>query len=100
MKWAGHVIGRGRGRNLTVRIHVEDLVVDSGMILKWVFKKIGWGGVAWIYQAARRRILRAIVNTVMNLRVHDMRGMPSLADEGINSEEGLCYMELQGPREL
>jgi len=56
--------------------------------------------VAWIYQAPRRRNLRPVVYTVMNLRVRDMRGIPWLADEAPSSEEGLCYMELQGPREL
>jgi hypothetical protein len=32
-------------------------------------RKIGWGGVNWIYLAQDRKRRRAIVNTVMNLWV-------------------------------
>jgi hypothetical protein len=32
-------------------------------------REIGWGGVDWIYLAQDRDLCRALVNTVMNLRV-------------------------------
>jgi hypothetical protein len=31
--------------------------------------EIGWGGMDWIYQAQDRNQWRALVNTIMNLRV-------------------------------
>jgi hypothetical protein len=33
-------------------------------------RKIGWGGMDWIDLAQERDQWRALVNTVMNLRVH------------------------------
>jgi hypothetical protein len=32
-------------------------------------KEIGWGGMDWIYLAQYRDQWRALVNTIMNLRV-------------------------------
>jgi hypothetical protein len=32
-------------------------------------REVGWGGIDWIYLAQDRDRLRAVVNTVMNLRV-------------------------------
>jgi hypothetical protein len=40
--------GRGVGRvlvGISERRHLEDLIVDGRIILKWFFKK--WGGEAW-----------------------------------------------------
>jgi hypothetical protein len=47
---------------------LEDPGVDGRIILKWIFEKMG-GGVDWIDLAQDRDRWRAIVYTVMNLRV-------------------------------
>jgi hypothetical protein len=39
------------------------------MLLKWTFKEVGYDGVDGIHQAWVRDQWRALVNTVMNLRV-------------------------------
>jgi hypothetical protein len=38
-------------------------------ILKWILRETGWDGVDWIELAQDRDQWRALVNTVMNLRV-------------------------------
>jgi hypothetical protein len=38
-------------------------------ILKWILREIEWDGVDWIEMAQDRGQWRALVNTVMNLRV-------------------------------
>jgi hypothetical protein len=38
-------------------------------ILKWILREIGWGGMDWIDLAQDWDQRRALVNTVMNLRV-------------------------------
>jgi hypothetical protein len=48
--------------------HVGDPGVDGRITFKWIFKK--WdGGMDWIELAQNRDRWRALVNTVMNLRV-------------------------------
>jgi hypothetical protein len=39
------------------------------IILKWIFKDVGCGGMDWIDLAQDRGRWRALVNAVMNLRV-------------------------------
>jgi hypothetical protein len=51
--------------SLEVGDHWEDLGVDGRMDLG----EIGFGDVDWIYLAQDRDRWRALVNTVMNLRV-------------------------------
>jgi hypothetical protein len=46
--------------------HWEDLGVDGRTTLGWI---LGFGDVDWIHWAQDRDIWRALVNTVMNLRV-------------------------------
>ena len=51
MRWAGHVVGRGRGKyyawfwrgNLRERDHLEDPQVDGRIILRCMFRKWMWG---------------------------------------------------------
>jgi hypothetical protein len=59
----GFSLGEVRGRD-----HLEDLGVDGSIILKCIFKK--WVGVVdWIALTQDLYRWRALVNTVMNLRV-------------------------------
>jgi hypothetical protein len=50
------------------RDHWEDQDVSGWTILKWILE-IGWDGRDWIELAQDRDQWRALVNTVMNLRV-------------------------------
>jgi hypothetical protein len=43
--------------------------VDGKIILKWIFKKWGWGGIDWIELAQDTDRWWALVNAVMNFRV-------------------------------
>jgi hypothetical protein len=48
--------------------YLEDLGLD-GRIIKIALKEIEGDGVDWIHLAQDRNLWRALVNTVMNLRV-------------------------------
>jgi hypothetical protein len=53
---------------LRERDHLENLGVNSRKILKWMFKN--WGeDMDWIDLVQDRDGRRAVINTVMNLRV-------------------------------
>jgi hypothetical protein len=47
----------------------EDQDVGEWTILKWILREIGWDGRDWIELAQDRDQWRAVVNTVMSLRV-------------------------------
>jgi len=72
MRWAGHVVGMGRGEaytglwcgNLRERDHLGDPDVDGTDL-----QEVGCGNMDWIEQAQGRGRWRALVNAVMNLRV-------------------------------
>jgi hypothetical protein len=49
------------------RDHLEDLVIDVRLILKWIFKE--WDVVAWSGMTQDRDKWRTFLNAVMNLRV-------------------------------
>jgi hypothetical protein len=51
------------------RYHWEDQDVGGWTISKWILREIGWDGVDWIDMAQNRDQWRALVNTVLNLRV-------------------------------
>jgi hypothetical protein len=77
MRWAGHVARMGEKRN-ACRILVgkpegrrplgkpRRRCVDN---IKIDLREIGWDGVDWVDLAQDREQWRALVNTVMNLRV-------------------------------
>jgi hypothetical protein len=54
--------------NLRERGHLEEPGVDGRIILRLIFRKLGWG-MDWIDLALDRYRWRAIVNAVMNIRV-------------------------------
>jgi hypothetical protein len=77
MRWEGHVARMGKMRN-AYRILVgkpEGKKPLGRPRRRWVenikmdFRDIGWDGVDWIDPAQDRDQWRALVNTVMNLRV-------------------------------
>jgi hypothetical protein len=77
MRWAGHAAQIGAKRN-TYRILVGEPEGKRPLRRpkrRWVDKikmdlgEIGWGGVDWIDMAQDGDQWRALVNTVMNLRV-------------------------------
>jgi hypothetical protein len=56
MRWAGHSpLGRSRSR------WVDNLRMDLG--------EVGWGEVDWILLAQDRNRWRALVNSILNLRI-------------------------------
>jgi hypothetical protein len=78
MRWAGHVARmvdrKGVYRvilleNPRERDHLEDPGVGGRIILRWIFRKLVRGVMDWIDLAQDRDRWRALVNTVMNIRV-------------------------------
>jgi hypothetical protein len=51
------------------RDYWEDQDVGEWTILKWILDRTGWDGGDWIDLAQDRDQWRALVNTVINLRV-------------------------------
>jgi hypothetical protein len=56
---------------LDMGLYIHNIKYHLGgwTILKWVLREIGWDGRDWIELAQDRDQWRALVNTVMNLRV-------------------------------
>jgi hypothetical protein len=51
------------------RDHWEDQDVGEWTILEWILREIRWDGVDWMDVAQDRDQCRALLNTVLNLRV-------------------------------
>jgi hypothetical protein len=77
MRWAGHVAYMGEERNVyRVLMGKPEGKRPLGRPrrrwedgIRMDIKEIGWGSVDWIQFAQDRNRWRALVNTVMNLRV-------------------------------
>jgi transcription termination factor 2 len=77
MRWAGHVARIGEKRKLyRVLVGKPEGKRPLGRPrrrwkdeIRMDLRKIGWGSVDWILLAQDRDRWRAVVNTVMNLRV-------------------------------
>jgi hypothetical protein len=48
---------------------LEDRDIGGWILLKWILREMEWDGMDWIDLAQDRDQWRALVNTVMNLRV-------------------------------
>jgi hypothetical protein len=60
------LVGKLAGKKLLVRHTSKHMWEDN---IKIDLSKIGWAGMDWIHLAQDRVQWRAVVNTVMNLRV-------------------------------
>jgi len=73
--------GKGEGctgfwwGDLRERDHWGGPDTDGRIILRWIFQEVGGGCEDWIELAQDRDRWRALVSTVMNLRVPKMRGI-------------------------
>jgi hypothetical protein len=77
MRWAGYIARMGKGEvytgvwwgNIRERVYLGDRGLDKRIILRWIFRKRGCGGMDWIKLARDRDRWRTLVNAVMNFRV-------------------------------
>jgi hypothetical protein len=102
MRWAGYVARIGETRN-AYKILVGDpegkkplrrsrrMWVDN---IKKDHRKVGWGRMDWIDLVQNRDQWSALVNMVMNLRVHKMLGSSQVAAQLAASHEGFNPMKL------
>jgi hypothetical protein len=71
MRWAGHVAQKGEKRN-SYRLLVGKPEVGGWIILGWILEwwdGVIWDDLGWIGLAEDRNRWRALVNSVLNLRV-------------------------------
>jgi hypothetical protein len=77
MRWAGHVARMGEERKVyKVLVGKPEGKRPLGrprrrwkMRSEWILRRLAWGGVDWIRLAQDRDLWRAVVSTVINLRV-------------------------------
>jgi hypothetical protein len=63
-----HVVLLGT-RGMHIIFWWEVLHVGGRIILKWFLDKTGWSGMDWIHMAQDRDLCKALVKTIMSLRV-------------------------------
>jgi hypothetical protein len=99
MRWAGHVAFRGEKRN-AYRVLMRELEGKTPLRkprrrwednIRMDLRETGWGGIDWTDLAQDRDQWRALVNTVMNIRVPENS---SAAERLATSQEGLNSMAL------
>jgi hypothetical protein len=61
--------------------------------IKIDLEEVGCGGMDWIDVSQDKDRWWALVNAVMKIRVHKMRVLPRLAENGLASVEGFRSME-------
>ena len=74
------------------RDHLENLDMDLGMILKWIFNKL-LQDVDGIDLAQDTYNQRPVVHAVVNLCVHNIWEISCLADGQLFSKKELCSMQ-------
>jgi hypothetical protein len=102
MRWAGHVarMGEKRGAYRILVGRPEGRRPLGRPRRRWenniqvALLEVGWVGMNWIELAQDRDRWRAVVNGVTNYGFHKVRGISSLAEKLLASQEGLCSMEL------
>jgi len=83
MRWAGHVVRMGEGRGVhRVLVGKPDGTRPLGRPrrrrednIKMDVQEVGGGCLDWMELAQDRDMWRALVNTVMNIRILKMRGI-------------------------
>jgi len=58
------------GENVRERKQLGDLGVDGRIIIEWILKKVGWGGMHWIELTQDRGRWRALVPDGVKCRPH------------------------------
>jgi hypothetical protein len=103
MRWAGHVARMGEDRNVyTVLMGKPEGKRPLGRPrrrwedgIRMDLREIGWGSVNWIQLAQDRDRWRALVNTVMNLRVLAPRSYRRTWSRTENPSPKLCPILLR-----
>jgi hypothetical protein len=84
----GKFIQNFQSENLEGRDHSEDIGIDGRIILKGIFREIGWEGVDRMHLAQYRYQWQVILNAVMKLRItYEMGNF--LTGEGIYFTESV-----------
>jgi hypothetical protein len=64
------------------------------MGIKMDLREVGWSNIDWIHLTQDRDQWQVLVNTVINLRLHEIFGNSSASERLLACQEGLRSMEL------